>query len=155
VHPSGPSPFLLGPAHVRPRATRASPLSLPPGPARSAPACRYLNSNVPPARVASGPRPAGTRSGHLPPVEARPHDVVPHRVALPWSDPPPLSFLSLSAAPTHPPVSTPLRLLLLSARASPPLPALGPPPPATGSPLSFAGSGRAPPPSATPRGAPP
>jgi hypothetical protein len=56
---------------------------------------------------------------------------------------------------TRPPVSTPLRLLLSSTRASPPLPAPRPLPPATGSPLSLVDSGRAPPSSATPRRAPP
>jgi hypothetical protein len=104
-----PPRFLLGPAHARPHATHASPLSLPPGPARS--------------------------------VGARPHDAVPRCVALPRPDPPLFSFPLCRAddraaqsvtVPTRSPISTPLRLLLLSTRASPPLPTPRPPPPTTG-----------------------
>jgi hypothetical protein len=86
------------------------------------------------------------------------------RVAPPRPGPPPPLFpphfpsaalqpsRSLPArASTRSRVPTPLRPLLSSARASPLLPAPGPPPPATGSPLSLVDSDRAPPPSAPPR----
>jgi hypothetical protein len=65
------------------------------GPPTLAPTRRYPNSDARRVRVTTG-----TRSGHRPPVEAKLHDVVPRRVALPRPDPPPLSLsFSLSAAP--------------------------------------------------------
>jgi hypothetical protein len=105
---------------------------------------------------------ARATAGRRPSVGARPHDT-PAPCGTPTPGPPPFpssfplcraaaeSLAPRSRCSTCPPVSTPLRPLLLSARASPPLPTPGPPPPATDSPLSLVDSGRAPPPFAAPR----
>jgi hypothetical protein len=180
VHPGGPSPFLLGPAHARPRSRAPTPslspcpltgqprpsAAPPPGtvpwptrqtslPSLFSPATRVRCTS--PASATLGPLPGAVHQSGLGPMAP------PCRVAPPTPRPPPFpsSFpLSRAAAEpltlrsccsTCPPISTPLRPLLLSARASPPLPTHGPPPPATGSPISLADSDRAPPPSATPR----
>jgi hypothetical protein len=96
-------------------------------------------------------------AGRRPPVGARPNGIpTPRGTDTPGPPPPFPSSFPLCRATTEPLAprsrcSTRLRSLLSSAGASPLLTAPGPPPPAAGSPLSLADSGRAPPPSATPR----
>jgi hypothetical protein len=177
VHPGGPSPFLLEPAYARPR-SRAPALPAPadrPAPPVSGTAARHCAaahpSDISPLSVSSGnarathvahERRARAAAGHHPPIGARPHGILAPR-GTPTPGPPPFPSSSplcraaaerlapRSCCSTRPPVSTPLRPLLSSAQASPPLPSPEPLPPATGSPLSLVDSGRAPPPFATPR----
>jgi hypothetical protein len=175
VHP-GASSFLLGPAHARPRSRALMPTlspcpltgrphlsaAPPPGtvlrPTRQTPlplCFRRQRAHIARERRARAATGVVRRSGPGPMAP-------PRRVAPPTPGPPPFpsSFPLYRAAAeplaprsrcsTRPPVSTPLPLLLSSARASPLLPAPGPPPPATSSPLSLTDSGRAPPSSAAP-----
>jgi hypothetical protein len=118
-----PPRFLLGPAHVHPCATHASPLSLPPGPA-------HVGTSAP---LSEQRRAARARRGRVT-VGARPHDTVPRRVAFPRPDPPLSLSFSLSAAPptghfqTAPetliraPSPTPLRSPSRAPPPSPPFP---------------------------------
>jgi hypothetical protein len=128
-----------------PRPTRQLPLS-PLCPAstrarRTSPASAALGS-LPGVVHRSGPGPMA------PPPHARdPHFSLPFPLCSAAIEP----LAPRLRCSTRSPVPTPLRPLLSSARASPPLPAPGPPPLATGSPLSLTDSGRAPPSSATPR----
>jgi hypothetical protein len=98
------------------------------------------------ARAAAGRRPLVGTSPHGTPTPGTPTFSLLFPLCRAAAEP----LAPRSRCSTRPPIPTPLRLLLSSARASPPLPAPGPPPPATGSPLSLADSGQAPPPSATP-----
>jgi hypothetical protein len=181
VHPGGPSPFLLGPAHARlcsrvpvpvlspcpltgwPRLLAAPPRGTVPRPTRQLPLSTALSGRhaharrTSPVSAALGPLLGAVR-------RSRPGPMAPPAPrGTPTLRPPPFpsSFPLCCAATeplaprsrcsTRPPISTPLRPLLSSARASPLLPAPVPPPPGIGSPLSLADSGRAPLPSATPR----
>jgi hypothetical protein len=144
--------FLLG---ASPRGTRASPLSLPLGPTRSAPARHCLNSNAPPTCIASGSRPAGTRSG--------PGTMTPSRAA--WHfrgwTPPLFSFPLCHAAdraaqsattPAHPhPRHRPAPATPLERRLPPHHFCACTTASGHRKPLLHMDSGRAPPPSATPR----
>jgi hypothetical protein len=172
VYPGGPSPFLLGPAHARPRSrtpalsprplTGQPRLSAAPPPDTVSRLTRQLSlpcsvrSAL--ARVAhvARERRARAAAGRRPPVRARPHGT-PALRGTPMPGTPtfslPFPLCRAAAEPLTPRsrCSTPLGPLLSSAQASPLLPAPRLPPPAIGSPLSLVDSSRAPPSSATPR----
>jgi hypothetical protein len=142
VHPGGPSPFLLGLAHARPRTRTPAP----PGTVLVHPSDASLPfvsaGNACAAHVAHE-RCARAAARRCPPVGARPHGTPmlrgtprPNPTLSPPSAALPLSHFLPAHCPARSPVSTPLRLPLSSTQLSPPLPTPGPLPPATGC-LSF------------------
>jgi hypothetical protein len=157
VHPGGPSPFLLGPAHARPRTRTPAP----PGTVLVHPSDASLSfvsaGNACAAHVAHE-RHARAAARRCPPVGARPHGT-PTLRGTPRPNPtlsPPLcciaaepfpprslsrSFSRLHSSPT-PPLEHPTLPTASHARTA-----------ASGhrTPLLHADSDRAPPPSATPR----
>jgi hypothetical protein len=165
VHLGSATRFLRGPEHARPRSPPRPLIGQPhlsvtpppgtvPRPTHQAPPSLICPSGT---RARGARRPRAPRSGRCRATTTP----VPRGTPTPGTPPFSLLFPLCCAAAeplaprsrcsTRSPVPTPLRPLLSSARASPLLPAPEPPPATTGSPLSLADSGRASPPSATPR----